>query len=338
MLDVDIDVERRDLVVQATFSVQRGEHLALFGPSGSGKTTILETIAGLVRPRRGTVALRGRELTRAGRRGGNAPPWTRRIGLLRQDPGLFPHLTVRQNITYSRSAAAATERTVHGVAERLEILPYLDERPRALSGGQAHRVALARLLLGDDEVVLLDEPYTGLDARMRRVLTELVHAETSRRSMPSILVAHELPDAQAFADRLAVIDAGQFLQIGTPSEVVRRPASRRVAELVGYRGFVPSDTNGSRGATIGVHPERTRPGAFEDQGAVLSGNIVAARPSGAGWEIELELAESDPATSITCRMDDPPALGSPFEVTALDPPLFDADGLIVPAGQVATRA
>ena len=106
--------------------------------------------------------------------------------------------------------------------------------PKRLSGGQAHRVALGRLLLAPCDALLLDEPYTGLDAALRRTLTDLVVSLVAMRNIPALLVAHELVEAQAFADRLAVLDRGRILQVGPPGEVVRRPASRRVAELVGY--------------------------------------------------------------------------------------------------------
>ena len=111
--------------------------------------------------------------------------------------------------------------------------------PARLSGGQRHRVALGRLLLAHCDALLLDEPFASLDAALRRSLTALVKDLSSQRSVPSVLVTHQLSDAQAFADRLLVMDAGAILQAGAPDQVVLRPASRRVAELVGYLGFVP---------------------------------------------------------------------------------------------------
>jgi ABC-type sulfate/molybdate transport systems ATPase subunit len=342
VLDVACELPRREFTIRAAFSVRPGERLALFGPSGSGKTSILETIAGLVRPRRGQVVLNGRTLTRADRRTVvQVPPWTRRVGLLRQDPALFPHLTVQENIQYSQAAAEAGGAALWDVAERLEIAHLLNQRSRSVSGGQAHRVALARLLMADHDALLLDEPYTGLDARLRRVLTDVVREEARDRSVPSILVAHELVEAQAFADRVAILDAGQILQVGTPADVVRRPASRRVAELVGYLGFVPTslipaqtDTHGPPpgGVTIGVHPERTRPGSAPDRGVVLRGVTSDARPAGTGWEVDLSLWGGDQGVNLTCRVaDDPPAPGSGFVVTVVDPPWFDSGGGLVPS-------
>jgi hypothetical protein len=187
-----------------------------------------------------------------------------------------------------------------------------------LSGGQAHRVALGRLLLAHCDTLLLDEPYTGLDASLRRTLTELVSSLVAERSIPAVLVTHELPDAQAFADRLAVIDRGELLQIGAPDEVVLRPASRRVAELVGYLGFVPSGD-----AVAGVHPERVVAGALSDRGIVLTGVVAGSRPAGAGYEADLRVGDA----VITCWLPDkPPAEDSEFTATLVDPPFFDAAG------------
>lgn len=342
MLDVEISVRRRALQVEAAFGVAPGERLALFGPSGAGKTTILEVVAGLLRPDRGHVVLGGRTLTREGEGArGLVDPWARRVGLLRQHPGLFPHLSVRENIAYSRAAATAGPQ-LDRIAERLEIAHLLRERPRALSGGQAHRVALARLLLAGDDVLLLDEPYTGLDGRLRRVLTDVVREESASRRVPSILVAHELTEAQAFADRMAVLDEGRIAQVGTPVEVVRRPCSRRVAELVGYLGFVPGEAVAAAGAAdrlagwhVGVHPDRCRAGAAPDEGVVLRGMVTGSRPAGAVFEVDVAVAAgAGEATTLTCRSTaDPPPAGSPWELTVLDPPWFRADGRLATAPQ-----
>ena len=187
-------------------------------------------------------------------------------------PGLFPHLSVRDNLCYAPSASP-TPAELAELAGVLGIGNLLSVMPAQLSGGQAHRVALGRMLLARCDTLLLDEPYTGLDASLRRALTALVGSLVAERSVPAILVAHELADAQAFADRLAVIDRGEILQVGEPNEVVLRPASRRVAELIGYLGFVPS---GDRLA--GIHPERVMAGAFADRGLVLAGEVTACLP------------------------------------------------------------
>jgi putative molybdopterin biosynthesis protein len=271
VLDVDAEVDRREFTVAARFQVAPGERLALFGPSGSGKTTTLEVIAGLLAPRRGRITLNGRVLTSTAPPRIALPPWQRRTGLLRQDPGLFPHLTVRQNLEYG---ARRDPRRTARLAARLGLEGLLGARPAQLSGGQAHRVAIGRLLLARCDALLLDEPYTGLDAGLRQMLTSLVRSLAADRSVPAVLVAHELTEAQAFADRLAVLDQGRIAQVGSPEEVVARPATRRVAELAGYQGFVPLAGDGGPGTVAAVHPDRVVAGAYPGRGLVLSGRVT----------------------------------------------------------------
>jgi ABC-type sulfate/molybdate transport systems ATPase subunit len=255
------------------------------------------------------------------------PPWQRRVGLLRQDPGLFPHLTVRANLGYAPTADRGAKLTE--LAGLLGLAGLLPAMPARLSGGQAHRVALGRLLLADCDTLLLDEPYSGLDASLRRSLTDLVVKLVTERGLPAVLVAHELPDAQAFADRLAVLDHGVMLQTGTPHEVVLHPASRRVAELVGYLGFVPL----AGGAVAGIHPDRVIAGAHPAKGMVLAATLAGHRPSGAGWEADLNVGE----TVITCYLpDNPAAHNGELLVTALEPPRFGPDGTAQQAATAST--
>ncbi len=321
MLNADVEVDRRDLRLRAAVQVAPGERLALFGPSGAGKTTVLEAIAGLVTPRRGRITLGGRVLTSTEPRQA-VPPWERRVGLLRQDPGLFPHLSVRANLAYGRPVP---EPELAELAGQLGVGDLLPVMPARLSGGQAHRVALGRLLLAHCDALLLDEPYTGLDASLRRALTDLVVSLVVARDVPAVLVTHELADAQAFAGQLAILDRGQLLQVGAPDKVVLRPASRRVAELVGYLGFVPVIP----GTLAGIHPERTLAGAHPGRGVVLTGTVAGCRPAGAGWEADVRVAD----TVIICRLPDKPPASGQFAVTALDPPYFGPDGAAVPAAR-----
>jgi ABC-type sugar transport system ATPase subunit len=347
VLNVDVEVDRRDFPVRAALSVADGERVALFGPSGAGKTTVLEVIAGLVAPRSGHVELGGRVLTSTAAPPVAVPPYRRRVGLLRQDPGLFPHLSVRANLLYARSSRSALSSRlsqagpaggeVGELAAELGIEGLLAAMPARLSGGQRHRVALGRLLLARCDALLLDEPFASLDAALRRALTALVKDLTAKRSVPALLVTHQLSDAQAFADRLAVMDRGTLLQVGGPDEVVLRPASRRVAELVGYLGFVPvarGDRAGGDGAgagaaagggpeaglLAGVHPDRVLAGADPSRGPVVAGTVAAARPSGAGWEADVRAGDA----TFTCRLPGRP--GAEVSVTLLDPPYFGPDG------------
>jgi ABC-type sulfate/molybdate transport systems ATPase subunit len=324
VLSVDVEVDRREFTVRAALEVADGERVALFGPSGAGKTTVLEAIAGLV-TLRGHVSLSDRVLTSTSEHV-DVPPWRRRVGLLRQDPGLFPHLSVRANLLYARSAR---EDELAELAAQLDIAALLSAMPARLSGGQRHRVALGRLLLAHCDALLLDEPFASLDAALRRSLTALVKDISSERMVASVLVTHQLADAQAFADRLAVIDEGLILQIGAPDEVVLRPASRRVAELVGYLGFVPAGgaPGSAAGVVAGVHPDRVIAGADPDRGLVVTGTVTAARPSGAGWEADVLAGDA----TFTCRLPSRPV--AQLAVTVLDPPYFAADGVLLTPGQ-----
>jgi ABC-type sugar transport system ATPase subunit len=355
VLNVDAEADRRDFTVRAALEVADGERVALFGPSGAGKTTVLELIAGLVSPARGRIELGGRVLTSTAAPVVAVPPWQRRVGLLRQDPGLFPHLTVRANLTYARTGsggarAAGPDRSagpgagggrrgsgggeLAEIAASLGIEGLLAAMPARLSGGQRHRVALGRLLLAHCDALLFDEPFASLDAALRRSLTALIKELAAQRSVPAVLVTHQLSDAQAFADRLLVIDRGEFLQTGAPDEVVLRPASRRVAELVGYLGFVPvtgsaavaSEAVGSTGVGVvaGVHPDRVVPGAEPARGLVVTGTVAAARPSGAGWEADVLVGDAP----FTCRLPFRPD-GAQLSVTVLDPPYFSRDGALL---------
>jgi molybdate transport system ATP-binding protein len=327
VLKADVEVDRREFTVRAAIEVAPGERLALFGPSGAGKTTVLETIAGLVQPSSGLVELAGRTLTRTSAPRVAVPPWQRRVGLLRQDPGLFPHLSVRDNLGYARSADTSGGSELAALAEALGIGSLLAAMPARLSGGQQHRAALARLLLAHCDALLLDEPYSGLDAGLRRTLTALVGGLVTERAVPSVLVTHELADAQAFANRLAILDHGGILQVGEPDQVVLRPASLRVAELVGYLAF--ARLPGRPDVMAGIHPDRVVAGEAPGRGLVLTGTIVASRPAGAAWESELELPETT-GTSVTCRLAERPgADGSELTVTVLDPPCFGPDGSAV---------
>lgn len=321
MLEADVEIDRREFTVAVTLTVAQGERLALFGPSGSGKTTTLEAIAGLVASRRGRVALAGRVLTQTWPPREAVPPWRRGIGLLRQDPGLFPHLTVAQNLRYG---AGPRPGGMSRIASQLGIDGLLNARPHQVSGGQAHRIALGRLLLARCDALLLDEPYTGLDAGLRRDLTSLVRSLVAERQVPAVLVAHELAQAQAFADRLAVLDQGRILTSGQPDQVVRRPASRRVAELIGYQGFVTAA--GVNGAVAGVHPERVVTGAHPDRGMVLAGRVLGVRPAGARWEAEV-LAASEIIRFLL--PEHPPTPGDELVFTLLDPPCFGPDGTLL---------
>lgn len=318
MLDVALRVDRERFPVEAAFTVGAGERLGLYGPSGSGKSTILEAVAGLVHLDAGRVVLDGRDLV-------GVPLWERRIGLLRQRPALFPHLSVAENVRYGvpRDEEGGGGDREAALCERLGIAHLLGSRPSRLSGGQAQRVALARALRAPSAALLLDEPFQGLDPPLRAELVALVREEVADRGLPVVLVAHELAEVQAFAGRIGVLAEGRLLQVADAAEVVRRPATAEVARLVGYSAVVPA---GARGELVGVHPDRVRLGAAPGLGPVLGGTLRGWVPSGARFLAEVELGGR--RVGIACDL--PP--GSPGEEvwwTLVDPPRFGADGRLL---------
>jgi len=179
----------------------RARTTALYGPSGAGKTSVLEVIAGLRKPRGGRVELHGRDVT-------DLPPRLRRAGYVPQDDALFPHMSVRQNVFYAAQAGLPLP---HHVLDVLEIGTLLDRRPKSLSGGERKRVALARALLSDPEVLLLDEPLSGVDVALRdRVLEYLVRVR-DEFPIPMIYVTHQMAEVEAVCDEIVHLERGRVV-------------------------------------------------------------------------------------------------------------------------------
>ncbi|MFN3854877.1 MAG: sulfate/molybdate ABC transporter ATP-binding protein [Phreatobacter sp.] len=210
-----------------------GEMLALVGPSGSGKTTTLRTIAGLYRPASGLVRA-GATVWFDSAAGIDLPPHRRRVGLVFQQHALFPHMTAAGNVMAAMGHRPKAERR----AEALRLLELvhlhgLDARyPAELSGGQQQRVAVARALAREPDILLLDEPFSSVDRRVRRALHAELRALRAAIAVPILLVTHDLGEAAGLADTMAVIDRGTIIQTGPPAEVLRHPASARVAEAL----------------------------------------------------------------------------------------------------------
>ncbi|KKL88078.1 hypothetical protein LCGC14_1928300, partial [marine sediment metagenome] len=215
--------------------VESGEICALLGPSGCGKTTPLRLIAGFELPDAGTVVVGGRALSGSGV---FVPPERRRIGMVFQDYALFPHYDVGANVAYGLERDAAAERVTE-VLELVGLNGVVHRYPHELSGGQQQRVALARALAPTPDVILLDEPFSNLDATLRvRVRQEtreiLLAADTT-----SLFVTHDQEEALSLADTVAVMHAGRIEQVGTPEEVYGRPATHWVAEFLLRADVIP---------------------------------------------------------------------------------------------------
>ncbi|KQW18098.1 ABC transporter [Afipia sp. Root123D2] len=216
-----------------------GKLLALVGPSGSGKSTILRAIAGLYRPGHGRIACNGAVWFDA-EKGIDLPPHRRSVGLVFQSYALFPHMTALGNVVAALGHLPPDARIERGrELLRLVHLDGLEERrPSALSGGQQQRVAVARALARDPDVLLLDEPFSAVDRRTRRRLHSELQELRAAVSMPIVMVTHDLDEAAALADVLCVLDQGETLQTGRPSDVLSRPTSERVREALDLRSEV----------------------------------------------------------------------------------------------------
>ncbi|MFB6123375.1 MAG: ABC transporter ATP-binding protein [Haloferacaceae archaeon] len=251
--------------VDAAFDVERGESLVVLGPSGSGKTLLLETVAGF-HPHDGTVSLDGRAVS-------DSPPEQRDFGFVFQDYALFPHMTVRENVDYGSRYHDET-RDPNDLLAELGVADLLDRYPPTLSGGEKQRVALARALAVRPEVMLLDEPLAALDVPTRQDLRDdLADVLTDATA---VYVTHNRTTARALADRIAVMDDGRIVQLGTPEEIFERPTSAMVARFTGSNYVNLAATPSIRDAldaaangAIAIRPEAVEVGDSGDVRATV---------------------------------------------------------------------
>jgi iron(III) transport system ATP-binding protein len=307
-----------------------GELIVLLGPSGCGKTTTLRCVAGLEDPTAGTIEIGGRVVFDKAA-GIAVPPNKRDIGMVFQSYALWPHKTVRANIAYplkGRGKRDKIDEWVPAVADMVSCGPLLDRLPSQLSGGQQQRVALARGLVARPGVVLFDEPLSNLDARLRDQVRGELHQLHQELGFSGLYVTHDQQEALALGDRLAVMNAGRIEHLGNPREVYDRPATRYVAEFVGFLnhvqlswhdggwrcgdgepvGLVPRGPVGSGELTLCVRPEDLQvvpageplPTGFAMTGAVVRDRVYSGRT------VELSLAAGDAKlrASIDIRTDD----------------------------------
>jgi len=237
------------VVHDASFEVEDGEIFSILGPSGCGKTTTLRCVAGFERVTNGTVAMRGRNLSGPDV---HVPPEERGVGLVFQEYALFPHLSVLDNVAFGLRNGRSTTEHVDRAREVLNMvgLDGFDERrPQHLSGGQQQRVALARALAPEPDLILLDEPFSNLDALLREETRQEVRQLLKEKGMSAVLVTHDQQEALSFADRLAVMRGGQIDQIGTPEAVYNYPRTLFVAQFLGRTNLLLSDADGSTADT-----------------------------------------------------------------------------------------
>jgi iron(III) transport system ATP-binding protein len=293
-----------------SLTVARGEFVTLLGPSGCGKTTTLRSLAGLERPDTGRIVIEGREVF-AARTGFFMPPEKRGLGMVFQSYAIWPHMTVFDNVAYALKARRFAKDDIRTRVENtLELvgLAGLGDRPATnLSGGQQQRVALARSLVGEPRVLLLDEPLSNLDAKLReRMRVELKQLQ-KRLGVTAIYVTHDQSEALALSDRIIVMNGGRIVQQGSSRDIYREPQSRFVVDFVGQANFVEgtivSFDRQTRIAELrspnGLHIKGVIPAALAKDIAAGSPATAALRPedirivdgkaqASNGWEAKVE--------------------------------------------------
>ncbi|MGC1729352.1 MAG: ABC transporter ATP-binding protein [Steroidobacteraceae bacterium] len=256
----------------------RGEMFALVGASGCGKTTLLRMLAGFAEPSSGRISIDGVDMS-------GVPPHQRPVNMMFQSYALFPHMTVERNVGYGISRmkldAATRKRRIEEALEMVQLGAVAQRKPHQLSGGQRQRVALARALIRRPKVLLLDEPLSALDKKLReQTQFELMDVQY-KIGITFIVVTHDQDEAMALASRIAVMDRGRVAQVGTPSEIYEFPASRFVADFVGTANLFEGTVRASEGGLITVHCAETGCDLLvDDAGSFTPGQRiwVALRP------------------------------------------------------------
>ena len=237
--------------------IEPGELFFLLGPSGCGKTTLLRHVAGFYRPDSGRVFIDGQDVT-------DAPPHKRDTGMVFQSYALWPHMTLAQNVAFGlemrKTPKAEAARRVAEALAAVKMQDKADRKPNQLSGGQQQRIALARALVVQPRCLLLDEPLSNLDAKLRLEMRTEIRRICKEAGLTAVYVTHDQKEALSIADRLAVMRGGRIEQIGAPLEVYRKPVNSFVASFIGETNFLPPDFFGpdagfSGAGTLSVRPE-----------------------------------------------------------------------------------
>ncbi len=269
---------------EISLDILDGEFVCFLGPSGCGKTTLLRAIAGLDLQTRGTVMQDGKDVS-------NLPPSERDFGIVFQSYALFPNLTIERNVAFGLENTGRSVPEIKArVAELLELvgLPEQGRKyPAQLSGGQQQRIALARAIATNPGLLLLDEPLSALDAKVRVHLRHEIKELQRKLSVTTVMVTHDQEEALALADRIVVMKDGRIVQVGTPTEIYREPTSLFVADFIGEMNQIPATSAGPEALNIGGAKMTSRAHQFQENTPV----VAAIRP-----EDIIPLGEGDNAT------------------------------------------
>jgi iron(III) transport system ATP-binding protein len=287
-------------------TIEAGELFTLLGPSGCGKTTLLRLLAGLEAPDSGAILFGGRRVE-------SEPAHTRNIGMVFQSYAIFPHMSVADNVAYGlrarKQSEAQVRQAVAEALEQVEMAGYGDRRPDQLSGGQQQRVALARALATRPALLLMDEPLSNLDARLRQSMREEIRRLQKQVGITTVYVTHDQEEALAISDRIGVMEAGRLVQVGTPWQIYRQPAARSVAAFVGTCSFVAVPDGqvmlGLRPEMLRLLPAGARPAQNE---AALSGTVAEATFAGAYVSVKVRLGTGE---AVIAQSSQPPGAFPP---------------------------
>jgi len=271
--------------------IEAGDLFFLLGPSGCGKTTLLRMIAGFTDPTSGSIRFGQEDVT-------HLPPNQRNTGMVFQGYALWPHMTVAQNVAFGldvrKVSAEEKKRRVAAALESVHMSPYADRKPNALSGGQQQRVALARALVVEPTVLLLDEPLSNLDAKLRLEMRSEIKRICKQANITAVYVTHDQKEALSMADQVAVLRDGQAMQVGPPRLLYERPANRFVADFLGESNFVSAEIVEKNGQHVTLESQAGRlvSSAFPEQ-LPSTGNVTCSiRPEA----LSLSLVEAGTTT------------------------------------------
>jgi putative spermidine/putrescine transport system ATP-binding protein len=287
------------VVQDFSLGIEKGEFVTFLGPSGCGKTTVLRMIAGFETPTSGAVAIGGVDVT-------SAPAARRRIGMVFQSYALFPNMTVADNIAFGLKIAKKAESEIKArVGEMLDLikLPQLADRyPYQLSGGQQQRVALARALAPQPQALLLDEPLSALDAKIRVALRDEIRGLQRRLGITTVFVTHDQEEALSVSDRIVVMNEGKAEQIGAPAEIYNTPKTRFVASFIGTLNLLPATVEDPANGALKVAEQRIFTAQKLNGAKVGDRRTIALRPEA--------LALADGQNAISAQLEDVSFLGA----------------------------
>lgn len=307
------------VVKNVSLSVEAGELVSFLGPSGCGKTTTLRMIAGLLLPDQGSISIRGKDVT-------NSPAYKRDIGMVFQNYALFPHLTVAENIAFGlrmrRLKRSELQQRVKEALTMVNLSQFGDRYPKSLSGGQQQRVALARALVLKPAVLLLDEPLSALDAKLRQETRDEIRRLQQELGVATVFVTHDQDEALALSDRIAVLNHGVVQQFDEPTSLFEKPVNEFVARFMGipnvfsaeqvgqnqYRTLdgllVQSSDTKSDISAIGVRPERiqVRPGTHQNGKNCFSGLVLERSYTGSMVRYVIDINFGNVCTSFVASV------------------------------------